>query len=119
MKMIISTGVAVMAAFFVAGCATKPDPNSFGGRLQMDGGEMAAIGKSWTDGEALIIKGRASVADGEGDINKGNRLVSAGGKKIRNGETMVKTGETMKIDAEEAYRLRSLAPEAKALAPTS
>ena len=107
MKTTISLGAAVMAAFLVSGCASKPDPDSFGGRLQLDGGDMAAIGEKWTAGDVLIAKGRAAIADGEDDIDDGERLVSAGKKKVRNGEADVKKGERMKLEAEETYRLRT------------
>ncbi len=112
MKTTITLGAAIIAGMLVSGCSSKPDPDSFGGRLQNEGGAMAAIGEKWSDGDAMIRDGRDLAEDGEDDIAKGERLIKTGNKKIRNGKAMVADGERLKREAEETYRLRNAVPGA-------
>ena len=93
MKTTSALGAAVLAALLISGCAKKPDPDSFGGRLLKDGGETAAIGEKWIQGANLIEKGLATISDGEADVDRGERLVAAGKKKIRKGKALVTEGE--------------------------
>lgn len=103
--MTIRIAAAVIATLLVAGCAAKPDPNSFGVRLQNSGGAVAALGAKWSGGEADIVEGRELVSDGEDDVAKGEKLVSSGERQIAAGEAMIKAGERAKREAEDAYRL--------------
>ena len=95
------------ALLVVSACGSAPDPNSFGGRLQSEGGEVAKIGESWSDGEKLIAEGRELIEDGENNIDKGESRIAKGRKQVRRGEEKVRDGERMKREAEAAYRLRT------------
>jgi hypothetical protein len=101
----IHLGAAVIVTLLAAGCTAKPDPNSFGVRLQNSGGAVATLGAKWSEGEADIIEGRAMISDGEDDVTKGEKLVSSGEKQIGKGEAMIRAGERAKREAEDAYRL--------------
>ena len=92
----------------LAACAGNPDQNTFGGKLQSEGGELAKIGKQWSDAEAAIVTGRELIADGEEDIDDGESLISKGKRKIARGESQTREPETAKREAEEAFRLREL-----------
>ena len=95
---------AFALALVTAACTTGPDPNSFGGRLQNQGGAIAGIGEKWSQGDETVAEGRALIAEGENDVEKGQKRVEQGERKIRRGEALVRDGRRMKQDAEEAYR---------------
>ncbi|MFT6772785.1 MAG: hypothetical protein ACJA1L_000491 [Paracoccaceae bacterium] len=101
----LSIGAAVIATALIAGCSSKPDPNSFGVRLQNSGGAVATIGEKWSGGEADIVEGRELISDGEDNLAKGEKLVSSGKSQINKGEAMVRVGERAKREAEDSYRL--------------
>lgn len=110
MRTLLHTTTMLAALVLVSACANGPDPESFGGRLQAEGGEVARIGETWTEGEAVIRKGRAMIDDGEDEIDDGEDLIASGKKKMRRGEDLVRKGERMKREAEEAYSVRGAKP---------
>ena len=91
-------------ALVTAACANGPDPNSFGNRLQTQGGAIAGIGEKWSKGDATVSEGRALIKEGEADVEKGQARVTTGERKIRRGESLVRDGQRMKQQAEESYR---------------
>lgn len=104
------TALAVIA---LAGCASKPDPNSFGGRLALEGGEVATIGENWNkakatvaDGRSLIEKGEKQVTKGEKQIASGEDNIDDGNSKISKGERMIADGERLAAAAEAQYNAR-------------
>lgn len=107
---ILSIALVVAAATLLSACASGPDPDSFGGRLQVAGGEVAVIGKQWSEGEEQILEGRKLIEVGQDDIEDGEDLAGDGRAKVRRGEDLVAEGERQKRQAEEAYRLRQMTP---------
>lgn len=106
MTTIWKISATLTALLVVSACASGPDPDSFGGRLQAEGGAVAEIGETWTAGEAAIVEGRELVNDGEDNIDDGESQIAKGRKQVRRGEELIRRGERMKREAEEAYRLR-------------
>ena len=105
--------IATLAVAALAGCASKPDPNSFGGRLALEGGEVASIGQDWDKAQASVTDGRALVAKGEKQITKGEKQIASGedniddGKaKISKGQRMITDGERLAAAAEARYNQR-------------
>lgn len=94
------------AALLLAGCVEQPE-ETFGKRLQTEGGEVSALGAKWSEGQEAIAEGRALIEEGEENIEEGEDLVSEGEKQVRRGEKLVREGEKKKAEAEEAYRLRN------------
>jgi hypothetical protein len=102
---------ATIALFAMAGCAAKPDPNTFGGRLALEGGEVASIGKNWSaaqkqveDGRALVAKGKKRIDKGESQADKARKAISKGEGEVERGRDMIADGERDMKLAEEAYR---------------
>lgn len=100
---------ATAALLVVSACSNSPDLDTFGGRLQLQGGEVAKIGKQWSEGEEAIAKGRRMIEDGRDDVDDAKSLRRDGEKKIDRGEDLVREGERTKREAETAYRLRAAA----------
>ena len=105
--------ITALAVFTLAGCASQSDPNSFGARLALEGGEVAAIGENWdkakatvTEGRALIQKGEKQVTKGEKQIASGEDNIDDGTAKIRKGERMIADGERRAAAAEAQYNAR-------------
>ena len=95
----------------LAGCASPPDPNSFGGKLAQEGGAVAAIGQDWTDAQERIAEGRdlietgeKRVDRGENQIEKGRKAINRGEDEIAEGRKMIADGQRASATAEERYR---------------
>jgi len=100
----------------LAACASKPDPNSFGGQLALEGGEVVAIGADWNaaqdkiaDGRELIEDGKDQVKTGKKEIAEGEDNIDDGQAKIAKGERLIADGERETIEAESRYRRRTTA----------
>ena len=111
------TIIALLAVAALAACAEKPDPNSFGARVEREGGETAALGKTWNDAQSAITEGRDLVAAGEKQVKKGEKQIASGednvddGRtKITKGKRMIAAGETKAAEAEAAYNARRAVP---------
>jgi hypothetical protein len=100
-KHFVAAGVAALLA---AGCASNPDPNSLGARLQARGGATAELGERWTAADAQIAEGRGLIARGENRVEDGERLVDRGEDMIDDGEADVSKGRRL-IREGEAERL--------------
>ncbi len=119
-----STSVAALAVMIVlAGCSSKPDPNTFGGRLALEGGEVASIGEDWNEAQKRIEQGRALIEDGkdritrgETQIAKGRKAVNRGEDEVTEGREMVASGKRAAALAEEAYR-QVISASAQSVAP--
>jgi len=121
MKFTNVAGLAMLIAF--AGCSSKPDPNTFGGRLALEGGEVAAIGEDWNDaqkriatGEALVEDGKDRIDRGRNQIAKGEKAVDRGQKEVAEGREMIAAGKRASALAEETYR-SVIAASATSIAP--
>ena len=97
--------------FSLAGCAAKPDPNTFGGRLALEGGAVASIGEDWNraqkqvaEGRALVEKGKKRIEKGESQADKARKAINRGEDEVEKGRDMVTDGERAMTLAEEAYR---------------
>lgn len=117
-KTLIRATLVVLAASVLSACASKPDPNSFGGRLLQEGGDVASIGERWNDGQAMIAEGREMIEDGEDEISAGRKLIKRGESRIDDGETqiargkrLVADGERTVADAERSYNNRINIPQ--------
>ncbi len=114
---------AIAALLALGACAAKPDPNTFGGKLALEGGAVAAIGEDWnraqkqvTDGRALVEKGKKRIDKGESQAAKARKAISKGEGEVEKGRDMVADGERAMKLAEEAYR-RAQAASAVSGAP--
>ena len=103
--------ITLAMAIALAGCSSKPDPNTFGGRLALEGGEVASIGEDWNAAQKRIEKGRALVEDGkdriargENQIAKGQKAVNRGEDEVVEGREMIAAGKRASALAEETYR---------------
>ena len=121
MKFISLTTAALIA---LAGCASKPDANTFGGRLALEGGEVASIGEDWDDAQKQIAKGRDLVESGEDRISRGKSQISKGEKSVDRGEdeiaegqNMIAAGQRASTLAEQTYR-QVIAASASTIVPT-
>ena len=120
MKSIMIAAAALLA---LSACSSGPDPDTFGGRLALEGGEMTAIGESWTDAQERIERGRALVETGEDRIERGRNQISKGRKAVDRGEDeiargrrLIAEGERDTASAEETYR-RIVAAKATTVVP--
>lgn len=87
----------------VSSCSHTP---TFGEHVKGEGNEVAAIGKNWEKGNAMIAKGKKLEKEGES-------MQRSGRKNISKGEDMVKAGEKLKSDSEAAYKACSANPSAE------
>lgn len=92
--------LALAGAIALSACASKPDPNSFGGRLALEGGAVAAIGDDWNAAQAMAANGRELVEDGEAQVKKGEKQIATGESNVDDGRRKVKKGERMILDGE-------------------
>lgn len=100
--------VAILGSAVLLGltaCAGQKEP-TFGERLQGQGAEVQAIGTKWSKGDAMTVKGAKLLKAGEKEIAQGRAAVSAGESKVSQGNALISEGNKMKMDSEEAYRLR-------------
>lgn len=102
------------AALLLMGCAAGQGSDTFGSRLQTEGGAMAKLGEQWTGGERDVAKGRALIEDGQDDVEDGQALIDKGRKKIQRGERLIRDGERSMRDAESAFRARNSGANAPA-----
>ena len=91
-----------LAAFALSACGSKPDPNSFGGRLAAEGGEVAAICEECNTAQAAIADGRTLINKGEKQIKKGEKQIASGEDNIDDGKAKISKGERMIFDGERA-----------------
>ena len=115
--------VALTATLALTACASQPDPSTFGGRLALEGGTVAAIGEDWSrgkeqveDGRALIEKGKKRIDNGESQAEKARKAISRGQNEVEKGRDMVADGERAMTLAEQAYQRSQPAGTAPALA---
>ncbi len=105
--------ITVCAAVALSGCAAKTEAPSFGSRLALEGGEVAALGKEWNKAQASAAEGRALIGKGEKQIRKGEKEIASGEAniddgqaKIVRGKRMVTEGERLAAAAEAKYNAR-------------
>ena len=103
------------AALLVAACSGKPDPNSFGGRLALEGGEVAKIGKDWERAQAQVAEGRELIEAGEDRIASGEKRVERGQRDIRRGEEEVARGRTLIAQGQQGTAAAEAAYDARLL----
>jgi hypothetical protein len=104
--------IALLTLVALAACAETPDPNSFGARVEREGGNTAALGKAWNAAQETVAEGRDLIASGEKQVKRGEKQIASGednvddGRaKIAKGKRMITTGEARAAEAEAAYRL--------------
>jgi hypothetical protein len=103
----LSTAPLLLAAAALAGCAAS-EP-TFGERVALEGGEVAALGESWTEGREAVERGRALVEEGEDAVDEGEALAAEGRADIRRGERLIREGREAQAEAEARYRERGAA----------
>lgn len=116
--------LSLVAISALAGCASTPDPSSFGGRLALEGGEVAKIGADWNVAQEQVAQGRELIEDGQSQIKKGEKQIASGEDnvdegqtKIRRGERLIADGETKAARAEEKYARQISAAAARVKTP--
>jgi hypothetical protein len=107
----IRLAIALAAPVALVACAQTPE-ETFGTRVAAEGGEIAALGESWTEGQRLAAEGRALIESGRDRLEEAEEIESRGRREIRRGEEMVERGLEMQREAEADYRRRRPAPGA-------
>ena len=102
--------ITLVAATALAACSSKPDPNTFGGRLALEGGEVAAIGQDWNEAQEERAEGEDLVETGQARIRKAEKQIVRGEDEIRDGERMIAAAERKAADAEARYAARQQVP---------
>lgn len=100
---IIKTTIAGGLLATLGACASGPDTSTFGGALQVQGGNLEPIGSDWTRGAELIAQGQERKTDGERELDRARNLERSGNRAVSRADREIAQGQQLQAQAERRY----------------
>lgn len=100
---------ALLATALILGACAAPEP-TLGEKLQGRGQEIQKIGKTWSQGDAMIAQGHQLVTKGNKKIVQGRSILEDGTSQVREGENLIEKGRALKQAAESSYEVKARNP---------